>query len=63
MNLLATRRDRANLAVALLVVSAILASNLSEPGINLIGAIIYLSALVSSAITLFAVNIATYQRR
>lgn len=67
MNVLATRKDRANLAVCLLAVSGFgvlaMLSNLSNPEINLIGGVAYLSALASSAITLFAVNMATYNLR
>ena len=67
MNVLATRKDRANLAVCLLAVSVFgivaLLSNLDNPEINLIGGVAYLSAVASSAITLFAVNVATYRHR
>jgi hypothetical protein len=67
MSILTTRQDRAYLAVALLIVVAIggasLLNSLNDPEINLIGAVAYLSALASSAITLFAVNVATYNRR
>ena len=67
MDVLANRKDRANLAVALLLVVVIgglsLVNSLNDPEINLIGAMAYLSALASSAITLFAVNVATYNRR
>lgn len=67
MNVLATRKDRANLALVLLSVAVIgglnLLTNLNNPEINLIGVVAYLSALCAAAITLFAVNVATYKSR
>ena len=69
MNVLATRQDRAYLAVGLLLVVVIgglsLLTSINDPEaeINLIGAVAYLSAVASSAITLLAVNVATYKRR
>lgn len=66
MSILASRQQRAYLAVALLAVVVIgtlsLLTNPNDPEINLIGAVAYLSALASSAITLLAVNVATYRK-
>lgn len=66
MSILASRQQRAYLAVALLAVVAIgtlsLLTNPHDPEMNLIGAVAYLSALASSAITLLAVNVATHRK-
>lgn len=67
MDILATRQQRAYLAVGLLFVAVIgglsLLTSINDPKINLIGGVTYLSALASSAITLLAVNVATYKHR
>lgn len=67
MDILATRQQRAYLAVGLLFVAVIgglsLLTSINDPKINLIGGVAYLSALASSAITLLAVNVATYKHR